>query len=249
MCGKCCHDLRLPLSLDEALVWSERGGDVQIFCESIPWPVEPPASDLPAAHKRGRSFPAMSGELPVRIAVTLVGAFVGACPYLQEDMRCGAYEERPRVCRIYPAEVNPFVELIPAGKACPPEAWNEDQPVFLEQGHLVDSETDRLIRLSREADRADVDAKERLCFYLDVSTAAIANEGFTVYSTSRHAIISALKKAREQGRDPAAKSDWTLISNRQSTVDTLVSIGALGVSTANPDLRQFEYMGFYPDAS
>ncbi|HEY2021620.1 YkgJ family cysteine cluster protein [Paraburkholderia sp.] len=248
MCGKCCHDLRLPLSIDEALVWSERGGDVQLFCEGIPWPVEPPETDLLAAHKRGRSFPVMSGELPVRIAVTVVASFSGACPNLSEDMRCGAYEDRPRVCRIYPAEVNPFVELVPSGKACPPEAWGDDKLVLVEQGRLVDSETDRLIRLCRESDRNDANAKESLCFQLGASAAAIANEGFTVYSASRDTIISALKKARMENPDRADRLGWTLISNRQSTVDTLVSVGAQSVSTANTGAREFDYIGFFADA-
>ncbi|WP_338000302.1 hypothetical protein [Burkholderia gladioli] len=36
MCGRCCHDLRLPLSIDEALAWLARGGEVQLFCDAIP---------------------------------------------------------------------------------------------------------------------------------------------------------------------------------------------------------------------
>jgi hypothetical protein len=46
MCGKCCHDLRLPLTVTEAIAWLERGNDVQILCEALPWPEEPPAENL-----------------------------------------------------------------------------------------------------------------------------------------------------------------------------------------------------------
>ena len=123
MCGNCCHDLRLPLTVAEALAWLGRGNEVQILCEALPWPEEPAADNLQAAHKRRRSFAAMSGSLPTRIVVILTGAFVGPCPNLQADMRCRIYEERPFVCRIYPAEINPFIELVPANKGCPPEAW------------------------------------------------------------------------------------------------------------------------------
>jgi hypothetical protein len=163
-------------------------------------------------------------------------------------MRCGAYEQRPRVCRIYPAEVNPFVELMPSAKACPPEAWSDDRPVLLEQGRLVDVETDRLIRLSREADRNDACAKERLCLRLGISAAAIANEGFTVYSASRDVIIPALKQAGTAHLDQADRPEWTLVSNRQSTVDALVSVGALSVNAADTMAHSFEYIGFYPEA-
>jgi len=247
-CGRCCHDLRLPLSIDEAIAWTDRGGDIELLCEAIPWPVEPPRHDLSAAHKRGRSFAAMSGELPVRIAVTVVASFSGACPYLREDMRCGAYEQRPRVCRIYPAEVNPFVELIPSRKACPPEAWTGDKPTLLEHGRLVDAETDRLVRLSREADRNEAPVKELLCLYLGISVAAIANEGFTVYSVRRDAMMSALRQSRTAQHDRLGTSDWKLVSNRQPTVHTLASVGALSVNTADTMTPQFEYIGFYPDA-
>jgi Fe-S-cluster containining protein len=120
MCGNCCHNLRLPLSVNEAIRWLERGGDVQVFCEAMPWPVEPSTDDGQAQHRRIRSFAAESGELAIRVMVTVVAAFDGACPHLQPDMRCGGYEARPNVCRIYPAEINPFIEPMPTHKACPP---------------------------------------------------------------------------------------------------------------------------------
>ena len=47
----------------------------------------------------------MSGSLPTRVVVILTGAYEGPCPNLQPDMRCGIYEQRPLVCRIYPAEI------------------------------------------------------------------------------------------------------------------------------------------------
>jgi Predicted Fe-S-cluster oxidoreductase len=139
MCGDCCHNLRLPLSVNEAIRWLECGGDVQVLCEAMPWPVEPSTDDGQVQHRRMRSFAAESGELPIRVMVTVAAAFDGACPHLQPDMRCGAYEARPNVCRIYPAEVNPFIELMLAHKACPPEAWAADRPSLIKGGRIVDS--------------------------------------------------------------------------------------------------------------
>ncbi len=92
----------------------------------------------------------MSAALPVRVLATIVASFDGPCPNLGPEFRCGIYEERPRVCRIYPAEVNPFIELTPANKACPPEAWHGDKPVFMAQGKLVDAKTADIIDQSRE---------------------------------------------------------------------------------------------------
>ncbi len=148
MCGRCCRDLRLPLSLAEAAGWLRDGGETQLLCDAIPWPVEPAADDRLAAYKFRRSFPAMSGTLPLRVIVTVVAAFDGPCPHLQADLRCGAYDRRPRVCRIYPAEINPFIELQPAAKLCPPEAWDERHPVLEVAGRYADPSLVATIELS-----------------------------------------------------------------------------------------------------
>ncbi|HEY3599931.1 MAG TPA: YkgJ family cysteine cluster protein [Paraburkholderia sp.] len=246
MCGKCCHNLRLPLGVEEALNWLKRGGDVQLFCDAIPWPVEPPAGDALAQHKRRRSFASRSGKLPVRVAVTLVASFDGACPHLQADMRCGAYEARPRVCRIYPAEVNPFVELAPANKACPPDAWTPDKPVFLQAGQPADEATVTFIRQSREADARDADAKMHLCSLLGCSTAALANEGFSIYSPQRDTALAALETVSAASFMPPARDvSWQLVSNRRATIDTLVSIEAFAGFSGDAAAGTFEYLGFF----
>lgn len=253
MCGNCCHDLRLPLTATEALAWLARGDDVQILCEAVPWLEEPAADNLQAAHKRRRSFAALSGSLPARIVVILTGAFTGPCPNLQPDMRCGIYEERPLVCRIYPAEINPFIELTPANKGCPPEAWTPGLPPLMRAGKLVDASTVALIEQSRAADTHDVPIKQRLCAALGVDAAALSNEGFAVYSPTREDLVAALERACEEagGADNGAAADapmpeWRFVSNRQATVDTLVSVGALGACVSADTAMAFEYLGFFP---
>ncbi|MBN3821364.1 YkgJ family cysteine cluster protein, partial [Paraburkholderia sp. Se-20369] len=140
-CGKCCHDLRLPLTIDEARAWLQRGGHVELLCDAIPWPVEPEPDNALAAYKRARSTPALSGTLPVRVTTVITASYAGPCPNLQADMRCGIYLERPLVCRIYPAEINPFVELSPQGKSCPPDAWHATP--LLRAGSIVDDQVAR----------------------------------------------------------------------------------------------------------
>jgi Fe-S-cluster containining protein len=253
-CGKCCHDLRLPLAIDEAIEWLHDGGNVQVFCEAIPWPEEPPPDNLPAQYKRGRSFAAQSGDLPVRVAVTLVASFQGPCPNLQPDMRCGAYEKRPRVCRIYPAEVNPFVKLDPDNKACPPEAWSTGTTILIASDTVADPEVARTIAASRNADRQDAGAKAALCARLAISTAALANEGFVIHSPQRDALLNALRSVRQSVRQSAASghsqgmaaTPWRFVTNRTATRAALDEIGALALAAADTLPDATEYLGFHP---
>jgi len=244
-CGACCHNLRLPLSLAESADWIRRGGDVQLFIEAIPWPVEPPDTDAQAAHKRRRSFAAMSGALPIRVIVNTVASFDGACPHLLPDARCGAYLERPRVCRIYPAEINPFVELTPAAKACPPEAWGADMPVFATAGKIVDAETHELIVASRAADAQDAPLKERLCSELGIVRTALANEGFLICSFERDTLLSAIERLTSAGDAPPPAIPWQFVSNRRATVDTLLSIEAGCAVPADLAGSSTRYMEFF----
>jgi len=247
-CGKCCHNLRLPLSLAEAAAWLRRGGDIALFCEAIPWPVEPPDTDAQAMHKRRLSFPVMSGTLPIRVVITVVATFDGACPNLQSDGRCGAYEERPRVCRIYPAEVNPFIPLTPVSKACPPEAWDEAKPVFFTDGRIVDVETTEVIHASRSAAARDALVKQYLCAWLGVSRAALANEGYVVYAFARGVMLEALERVEgiERNDMPALPaSEWQFVSNRRATVDALSSIEARYAVPSSLTETHVRYMEFF----
>jgi Fe-S-cluster containining protein len=252
MCGKCCHNLKLPMSMEEAIIWAERGGSVQILCEAVPWPEEPAPDNLQAQSKRRRSFLATSGKLPTRIVVILAASFEGACPHLQADSSCGIYEERPRVCRIYPAEINPFVQLQPEGKACPPEAWAPTQPLLMRGHRLVNAEIATLIEESRAADANDAEAKGRLCASLEISTAAMANEGFTVYSPPRGRLLPELRRALQPASHNETLDDslpaWKFVSNRREIVTMLASAGALGTFMSPGRTAEFEYLGFFPDS-
>jgi Fe-S-cluster containining protein len=243
-CGKCCHDLRLALTIAEAIAWLERGGQMELICEAIPWPVEPEAGNAQAAYKRARSTPAMSGSLPVRISIVLVAAYAGACPNLRDDMRCGIYEQRPLVCRIYPAEINPFVELTPENKECPPEAW-QNTPLQ-RQGILVDATTAELIAQSRHANQLEAPLRMQLCFALGLNHAALANEGFVMYSPDSQALLTALREIHAHPEPQDATAQWTFVSNRAASLETLRSVGAAGQlaeTTARGDSR---YHGFFP---
>ncbi|WP_158899708.1 YkgJ family cysteine cluster protein [Burkholderia sp. L27(2015)] len=244
-CGKCCHDLRLPLCVDEALTWLDRGGDVQIICEAVPWPEEPPSEDLQAAAKHRRSFPAISGTLPTRIMVILAGVFTGACPNLQPDMRCGIYEERPLVCRIYPAEISPFIELVPTRKACPPEAWTTARAPLMREGKLVDSAIASIAQRFRVVDEADVKTKQWLCSYLQIDAAAWSNEGYVLYSPERKLLRMMLQQAKRASEPPPPSTNWRYVSNRRSTVEMFLSVDADSVLAEEIASESFEYLGLF----
>jgi Fe-S-cluster containining protein len=186
----------------------------------------------------------MSGPLPIRVIVNPVASFDGPCPHLLPDARCGAYLERPRVCRIYPAEINPFVELTPQAKACPPEAWGADMPVFSAAGQIVDATTRELIAASRAADAQDVPLKQQLCSELGIAQAALANEGFLIYSFKPDTLLAAIERLSESAGTPPQTVAWQFVSNRRATVDTLVSIEAgctVPAALADTGIRYMEF--------
>lgn len=244
MCGKCCHDLRVPLTVAEALAWLARGDEVQILCDASPWPEEPPQDNPQAAQRRRRSFAAMSGTLPVRVMVILAGAYVGPCPNLLPDMRCGIYEKRPLVCRIYPAEINPFVELQPAKKACPPDSWTPGLPPLLRSGKLVDAEILALIRQSHDTDACDLLVKQQVCRLLGIDRAAVWNEGFVAYSPDRFDLLEALRQASGESITPNIPT-WRFVSNRRTTREALLTVGAISSNVHSDSTPRFEYLGFF----
>lgn len=245
LCGKCCHDLKLPLTIAEATRWLTDGNDVQVICEAVPWPAEPAAEDLQAAHRRRRSFPTSSGSMPTRVIVILAASFAGACPYLQSDMKCSMYPTRPLVCRIYPAEINPFIALVPANTACPPDAWATHAPLLQRKGRLMDAGIRDLIQESRDTDMREVDAKQRLCATLRLSDTAMAAEGFVVHSPGRSEMLAALSRSLEHP-DASPPGIWRFISNQAATVDALGSLGASCTLVSAAGRLPFEYLGFKP---
>ncbi|WP_233840662.1 YkgJ family cysteine cluster protein [Dyella sp. 2HG41-7] len=245
-CGKCCHDLRLPLTRLEAIRWLEQGGTVEILCEAIPWVDEPAASDAPAMHKRLRSFPALSGELPIRVIVVLAASFKGACPHLLPDMRCGNYDGRPHVCRIYPAEVNPFISVIPSHKQCPAEAWASPTP-FIRANQVVDAQTQLHTTLLRHGDRHDVPFKAWACAQLNIQSASLSNEGFVSHQPSRDTLLDVLRQDMPDDDATVSPTSWTVVTNQATTLDALRMVGAKSLFATVLNQESPQYLGFLAD--
>lgn len=143
------------------------------------------------------------------------------------------------MCRIYPAEINPFVELTPMHKACPPGL-----PPLLRAGKLVDADMLRLSQQAREAAENDVPIKQEMCTLLGIDRAAMSKEGFAVYSPYRAELLSALRQA---SRSPAVAKwapIWRFVSNRRTMVDNLLSAGEVSSLAHANSAAGFEYLGF-----
>jgi Fe-S-cluster containining protein len=244
MCGKCCHNLRLPLTISEAIQWLQRGHVVDILCDAVPWAVEPDSTNAMALHKRSNSFAARSGTLPVRIVAILTASHNGPCPNLRDDMRCGIYEDRPMVCRIYPAEVNPFMQMDINAKACPPEAWTPDKPVLSRSGQWVSDELRALMMRSRRETAADAQRKAVICSSLQINTAAFATEGFMIHRPRLDQLLDALQQSTIDRIDDGPLTEWTIVSNQSSTRDILTSVGALASPAHREPQDGAEYLGF-----
>lgn len=242
-CGNCCRELRLPLSVEEAIRWLKDGNSVQVLCEAIPWPEEPSSSDQHAAYKRERSFFATSGGLPIRVLVTLAAPLGNDCPNLLANKLCGIYERRPQVCRIYPAEVNPFRQFVTTGRRCPPEAWQVGGKPLIKNAVYADSELRLLIQTRLNQTIADVPFQETLCATLGIYIAAMANEGYVAHSPDNVKLLEALQETRAQSSSLA--QDWEFISDRTETVEAIRSCGAKCSLWSERQSSAFEYLSLF----
>jgi Fe-S-cluster containining protein len=252
MCGRCCRDLHLPLTMPEALSWLADGNEVEVLCTAMPWPVEPPATHAESAYRRARSFVAGSGSLRVRINVMLAANLVGACPNLGPNMHCRIHPRRPGVCRIYPYEINPFVALQPADKACPPEAWSEDRPILQTDCGVVSDDLQTDVQAARKAAVDGVGAGRLLCHLLGLRTAAVANEGYVIHPIERRTLAAALRQALATDTQGAGQDQhWDLVSDRPLTLDALAAVGAAGLPGPGREARpyrhrNYRYLGMRP---
>jgi Fe-S-cluster containining protein len=246
-CGRCCRDTKVPLTVAEAVKWLNRGDEVQLMCEASPWPAALDGEPR-AAHFKRRSFAVMSGSMPTRVAVTLIANIVGACPNLLSNMRCRIYQDRPLVCRIYPAEINPFIALKRENKACPPEAWAQDQPLFQRGEVLMDNVMSEDIAMSRAADVLDASLKSRLCLALNMAHTALIHEAVLVYSPTAQTLSSALAFAiaADSCQEPAAQ--WRFVSEQQETLQCLVKSGGIALPLHDAEAASFQYLAFKREA-
>lgn len=242
-CGRCCHGLRLTLSVDEAIAWARNGDTAQILTEALPWSEGDADANSHGEYEKGRSVPATSGEAIIRIAAILVAFHPGPCPHLRPDMRCGNYAERPRICRIYPLESRPFTNLSVERKLCPPEAWTSGHALLMDGDLIADLEGANIVAEHRRALVDDVPVVSAACATLGITTAAFANEGLAVHVPEPSALVAALQSAKNAPSHEPGLGHWTVLTNRQSTHAILETDGCTSLLVSRGD----DYLGSFPD--
>lgn len=223
-CGRCCSDHHVPLTLGESLQWAADGGSLIILIEAF----LADGYGLPEGHlihATRRSTLVQSGVTQAQVAITFAAYNKGPCRNLDADNRCGIYERRPLVCRIYPMEINPHIPLRPEAKDCPPEAW-EQGPDLIVGGQLVDTELSRLIEQSRQADREDIAAKEAICQRLGIRATALKGNGFVAYLPDMDAFATAVMDLVDNTDAAPTSNGWTFHVAGDAVIETLNVAGA-----------------------
>ena len=87
-CGQCCHDLNIPLTAKESIDWISGGNQVKVLVEAIPWSEETLQVNELLNRKKQITFASLSGSLSIRVQVTFLGYFLGACPNLDAQLNC-----------------------------------------------------------------------------------------------------------------------------------------------------------------
>ncbi|NPT61157.1 hypothetical protein [Paraburkholderia elongata] len=130
-------------------------------------------------------------------------------------------------------------------KACPPEAWTPGLPSLPRAGKLVDAGMLALIPQSRDADAHDLPIKQQVYRLLGIDQAAVSSEGYVAHSPDHFDLLAALHQASDERGAATRSPTWRFVSNRRTTVDALVSVGAVCSLVDANSTAEFEYLGFW----
>ncbi|WP_095097621.1 YkgJ family cysteine cluster protein [Pseudomonas sp. Irchel 3A5] len=202
-CGTCCKERLIPLTLQEAEEWLNRGGNIAVILEAFDVSVFPLLEHY--NHSMQRAVDVASGDARIQVIAIFAGNALARCPSLGADNHCQIYEDRPLVCRVYPMEINPFLTMRPEEKVCPPEVWEAGE-VFCSDRE-VDPVLEDQIQRSRQADRDDAKAKVLVCAAMGMNVAAWKGNALAVYLTDRAQLQQAINLVRT-GSDVSANVSW-----------------------------------------
>lgn len=219
-CGICCKGRLIPLTIKEAEQWLIRGDEVAIILEAFSAFMLPDKSPE-YIHNSNRAATVNSGTQSVNVIAIFTANALNQCPNLQEDNLCGIYEERPLVCRIYPMEINPFIELREENKICPPESW-ESGEILCSDG-IANPPLQRLINHSRQADIKDAVAKVAICETLGMTVASWKGEGLAVYFPESDALLTAIRASTSD--DFILSEQWSIRTDNQGRRQQLAEVG------------------------
>ncbi|MHC8326070.1 YkgJ family cysteine cluster protein [Pseudomonas sp. LB1P83] len=219
-CGICCKGRLIPLTLNEAREWLNRGGDVAVILEAFDESVWPQVEHY--THSVQRAVAVVSGEARIQVIAVLAGNALTQCPSLGEDNRCGIYEERPLVCRIFPMEINPFIAMHPKNKVCPPEVWEVGEVLCSDR--IVDPILKDQVQRSRQTDRDDAQAKIAVCAAMGLNVASWKGDALAVYLPDRARLQQAINLV-DSGVSVPANLPWKVRVDKAELHDQLQRAG------------------------
>lgn len=232
-CGKCCHGHHISLTLGEAMQWIRDRGRLTVVVEAflengfgVP--------EVQRDHAQRRSVRMRCGDAYAYVAIIFAAYNPGVCHFLTEDKRCGIYDRRPLVCRIYPIEINPHIQMRRELKDCPPEAWEETGPAAYRDGRLVNDDLLRLVEQARQADRDEIGAKAEICRRLGIDVAALKGDGFATYLPDSHTLLATIEDVVSgSSAIVPGLQNWGLHATRPEILDRLTAMQA-SVATTLP---------------
>ena len=232
-CGICCKERLIPLTIGEAEQWLARGDNVAIILEAFSHSTN--LENSPEyIHNTGRAAEVNKGKEKIHVIAIFAANALSRCPNLKADNLCGIYEDRPLVCRIYPMEINPFIELRKENKICPPESW-ESGEILCSDG-IANPPLRLLINQSKQSDIEDAAAKVAICESLGMSVASWKGDGLAVYFPEREKLLAAIQTKGSSHR--AHEHHWKVRTDNADVRQHLLSID---VPLAPQDANDYIY--------
>lgn len=216
-CGACCHHQAVGLTVDEALAWTEEGGELAIAVQfDVAEALDSGHAEIPQDYCqwiKDRSFEGRSGRVRLYMTATLYAKISSTCHHLVGKL-CGIYDRRPLTCQAYPAQtVNPPDEQEPidAQSACPPEAWT-GRP-YQEGARLSDNQARAAVQAFHAAAIRDRPVLAEVATRIADGVATMREEPLiaSVDTPTSH-IVAAIHRARSlDGRIPALRQ-WQIVT-------------------------------------
>jgi hypothetical protein len=114
--------------------------------------------------------------------------------------------------------------------------------VLIRDGLATDPEMRSDVQNWRDTDAREVPQRQRLSAVLGIDEAAVADEGFVIYSPSHAALARALASALKSAQTPV-DTRWRLVSDRAETLESLTSDGAETGPPRHRPTVAYEYIG------
>ena len=122
------------------------------------------------------------------------------------------------------------------------------RPPLRQSGVPVDATAYQLVQQSRVTNQSEAPLRMRICRELGLDHAALANEGFVIHTPDREVLLAALEQCCALPLSDYEAAQWTFVSNRATTMDTLASVGAVGYPDQPIEDKAFRYHGFFPSS-